>query len=89
MYRKVLRMITSVWNSHVVCTDNYFVINYCIATILVYTATVRHRPSLEFDERSVRHHITNFYKQNKWKPGVSKRYACMCNCMYVFVPLML
>jgi len=36
---------------------------YCIGT-------VRQRPSLEFDERSVRHDITNYYKQNKWKPGM-------------------
>lgn len=36
---------------------------------LYYVATVRQKPSLEFDERSVRHHITDYYKQNKWKPG--------------------
>ena len=77
MYRKLLRMIILAWNIHVVCTHNpkaFHVIHSC------YLATVRHRPSLEFDERSVRHHITNFYKQNKWKPGASDVYVY---CMYV------
>ena len=50
--------------------------NWYAYEFFLHAAVVRQRPSLEFDERLARHHITNYYKQNKWKPG-------MATCMHI------